>query len=133
MVSESLDLNVSFVLLFGSQTSLQLGSKMLRGFGVMSDDVSFLSRVFTDSMEIQAQDEITAAETNAAASQVPPLMKPMRMKASDTADLQLVKPVQVKASDSKVDSAEVLQETDDGLSQPETDNGLVGKAEKAPE
>ena len=102
----------------------------------MSDDVSFLSRVFRDSMEIQAQDEITAAETNAAAaaaSQVPPLMKQMRMKASDTADLQLVKPVQVKASDSKVDSAEVLQETDDGLSQPETDNGLVGKAEKAPE
>lgn len=103
----------------------------------MSDDVSFLSRVFRDSMEIQAQDEITAAETNAAAaaaaSQVPPLMKPMRMKASDTADLQLVKPEQVKASDSKVDSAEVLQETDDGLNQPETDNGFVGKADKAPE
>lgn len=108
----------------------------------MSDDVSFLSRVFRDSMEIQAQDEITAAETNAAAaaasasasaSQVPPLMKPMRMKASDTADLQLVKPAQVEASDSEVDSAEVLEETDDGLSQPETDNGLVGKAGKAPE
>lgn len=122
-------------LVFGSQTSLQLGSKMLRGFGVMSDDVSFLSRVFRDSMEIQAQDEITAAETSAAAaaSQVPPVMKPMLMKASDTADLQLVKPVQVKASDSKVDSAEVLQETDGGLSQPETDNGFVGKADKAPE
>ncbi|CAN6972328.1 unnamed protein product [Brassica rapa subsp. trilocularis] len=28
-----------------AETSLQLGSKMLRGFGVMSDDVSFLSRV----------------------------------------------------------------------------------------
>ncbi|RID45473.1 hypothetical protein BRARA_I02200 [Brassica rapa] len=126
-------------ILENAETSLQLGSKMLRGFGVMSDDVSFLSRVFRDSMEIQAQDEITAAETNAAAaaaaaaSQVPPLMKPMRMKASDTADLQLVKPEQVKVSDSKVDSAEVLQETDDGLSQPETDNGFVGKADKAPE
>ncbi|CAN7091927.1 unnamed protein product [Brassica rapa subsp. narinosa] len=124
-------------ILENAETSLQLGSKMLRGFGVMSDDVSFLSRVFRDSMEIQAQDEITAAETNAAAaaaaSQVPPLMKPMRMKASDTADLQLVKPEQVKASDSKVDSAEVLQETDDGLNQPETDNGFVGKADKAPE
>ncbi|KAJ4876423.1 hypothetical protein Rs2_41441 [Raphanus sativus] len=102
-------------ILENAETSLQLGSKMLRGFGVMSDDVSFLSRVFRDSMEIQAQDEITAAETNAAAaaasasasaSQVPPLMKPMRMKASDTADLQLVKPVQVEASDSKADSAE---------------------------
>lgn len=122
-------------ILENAETSLQLGSKMLRGFGVMSDDVSFLSRVFRDSMEIQAQDEITAAETSAAAaaSQVPPVMKPMLMKASDTADLQLVKPVQVKASDSKVDSAEVLQETDGGLSQPETDNGFVGKADKAPE
>lgn len=101
----------------------------------MSDDVSFLSKVFRDSMEIQAQDEITATETN-----VVPVMKPMQMKASDSnadsAQVQLMKPMQVKASDSNVDSAEILQETD-GLSRSEIDspvnidNGFVGKAKKA--
>lgn len=37
------------------QTSLQLGSKLLKGLGVMSDDVSFLSQLVRDSMELQAQ------------------------------------------------------------------------------
>ncbi|KAL1196378.1 K(+) efflux antiporter 3 [Cardamine amara subsp. amara] len=127
-------------ILENAETSLQLGSKLLTGFGVMSDDVSFLSKVFRDSMEIQAQEEITATETSAS-SQVP-LMKPMQMKASDSnvvsAQVQLMKPMQVKASDSNADSAEILQETD-GLSQPEIDssvnidNGFVGKAEKSQE
>lgn len=94
----------------------------------MSDDVSFLSKVFRDSMEIQAQEEITATENNAS-------LKPMQMKASDinvesTAQVQLMKPMQMKASDSNADSAEILQETD-GFSQPEIDNGFVGKADKA--
>ncbi|KFK30993.1 hypothetical protein AALP_AA6G054600 [Arabis alpina] len=124
-------------ILENAETSLQLGSKLLTGFGVMSDDVSFLSKVFRDSMEIQAQDEITASETNAG-SQVPP-MKPMQMKASDSnldaAQVQLMNPMQVKASDT---NAEILQETD-GLSQLEIDslvnidNGFVGKAEKGQE
>ncbi|CAH2071646.1 unnamed protein product [Thlaspi arvense] len=127
-------------ILENAETSLQLGSKMLRGFGVMSDDVSFLSKVFRDSMEIQAQDEITAAETIAASQDQ--LMKPMQVKASDLAadstQVQLMKPMQVKASDSNADSAEILQGTDD-LSQPEIDssvnidNGFVGKADKAQE
>lgn len=101
----------------------------------MSDDVSFLSKVFRDSMEIQAQDEINAAGSQAP----PPLMKPMQMKASDAsvdsaAQIQLMKPMQMKASDSNVE--EILQKTD-GLSQPEIDssvnidNGFVGKAEKS--
>lgn len=124
----------------GLQTSLQLGSKLLTGFGVMSDDVSFLSKVFRDSMEIQAQEEITASETNAG-------LKPMQMKASDInvvsaatqKQVQLMKPMQMKASDSNSDSAaEILQETA-GLSQPpeiddssvNIDNGFVGKADKA--
>lgn len=38
------------------QSSLQLGSKLLKDFGVMSDDVSFISQLFRDSMELQAQD-----------------------------------------------------------------------------
>jgi len=104
----------------------------------MSDDVSFLSKVFRDSMEIQAQEEITASETNAG-------LKPMQMKASDInvvsaaqKQVQLMKPMQMKASDSNSDSAaEILQETA-GLSQPEIDDssvnidiGFVGKADKA--
>ncbi|CAA7054175.1 unnamed protein product [Microthlaspi erraticum] len=124
-------------ILENAETSLQLGSKLLTGFGVMSDDVSFLSKVFRDSMEIQAQDEINAAESTNAGS--PPLMKPMQMKASDAsvdsaAQVQLMKPMQMKASDSNVE--EILQVAD-GLSQPETDssvnkdNGFVGKAEKS--
>lgn len=41
------------------QTSLQLGSKLLKGFGVMSDDVDFLSQLVRNSMEIQAQDAVS--------------------------------------------------------------------------
>lgn len=45
-----------FILLV--QTSLQLGSKLLKGLGVMSDDVNFLSQLVLDSMELQAQDTL---------------------------------------------------------------------------
>ncbi|XP_010432131.1 PREDICTED: K(+) efflux antiporter 3, chloroplastic [Camelina sativa] len=127
---------VTDAILENAETSLQLGSKLLTGFGVMSDDVSFLSKVFRDSMEIQAQEEITANENNAVN------LKPMQMKASDInvesagAQVQLMKPMQMKASDSNADSAEILQ----GSSQPENDsssvnidNGFVGKADKAQE
>ncbi|KAH9300563.1 hypothetical protein KI387_012146, partial [Taxus chinensis] len=43
-------------ILENAETSLQLGSKLLRGFGAMSDDVSFLSRLMRESMELQAQE-----------------------------------------------------------------------------
>ena len=43
---------------FCLQTSLQLGSKMLKGFGVMSDDITFLSQLVLNSMELQAQDTL---------------------------------------------------------------------------
>ncbi|CAJ2678259.1 unnamed protein product [Trifolium pratense] len=39
-----------------AETSLQLGSKMLKGLGMMSDDVSFLSQLVRDSMELQAEE-----------------------------------------------------------------------------
>lgn len=41
------------------QTSLQLGSKLLKGLGIMSDDVTFLSNIVRDSMELQAQDALS--------------------------------------------------------------------------
>lgn len=37
------------------QTSLQLGSLLLRGLGVMSNDVSFLRQMMRESMELRAQ------------------------------------------------------------------------------
>ncbi|RVX10224.1 K(+) efflux antiporter 3, chloroplastic [Vitis vinifera] len=46
------------VILENAETSLQLGSKLLKGFGVMSDDVTFLSQIVRDSMEIQAQETL---------------------------------------------------------------------------
>lgn len=44
------------------QTSLQLGSKLLKGLGVMSDDVAFLSQLIRDSMELQAQEATSHSE-----------------------------------------------------------------------
>lgn len=45
-----------------SQTSLQLGSVLLRGLGVMSDDVRFLRRMMRESMELRAQETIEKKE-----------------------------------------------------------------------
>lgn len=59
------------------QTSLQLGSKLLKGLGVMSDDVSYLSQLVRDSMEQQAQsaDRAAAKETEAMKSMQVSLLK----------------------------------------------------------
>jgi hypothetical protein len=40
------------------QTSLQLGSVLLRGLGVMSNDVSFLRQMMRESMELRAQETL---------------------------------------------------------------------------
>ncbi|KMT00961.1 hypothetical protein BVRB_9g222260 [Beta vulgaris subsp. vulgaris] len=45
-----------------AETSLQLGSKLLKGFGVMSDDVDFLSQLVRNSMEMQAQDSVNKTD-----------------------------------------------------------------------
>ncbi|KAI3969778.1 hypothetical protein MKW92_018741 [Papaver armeniacum] len=46
-------------ILENAETSLQLGSKLLKGLGIMSDDVNFLSNIVRDSMELQAQDDLS--------------------------------------------------------------------------
>ncbi|RZC88496.1 hypothetical protein C5167_016304 [Papaver somniferum] len=46
-------------ILENAETSLQLGSKLLKGLGIMSDDVNFLSNIVRDSMELQAQDNLS--------------------------------------------------------------------------
>ncbi|KAI3435058.1 RCK N-terminal domain-containing protein [Psidium guajava] len=65
-------------ILENAETSLQLGSKLLKGFGVMSDDVTFLSQLVRDSMELQAEDAVRqndGRESN--------VMKPLQVKAGD--------------------------------------------------
>lgn len=65
-------------ILENAETSLQLGSKLLKGFGVMSDEVTFLSQLVRDSMELQAQDEVRqndGRESN--------VMKPLQVKVGD--------------------------------------------------
>lgn len=59
------------------QTSLQLGSKLLKGLGVMSDDVNFLSQLVRDSMELQAQAITVAKEPT------PDVMKPLQVRVGD--------------------------------------------------
>lgn len=65
-------------ILENAETSLQLGSKLLRGLGVMSDDVNFLSQLMRDSMELQAQEEITKTD-----EQEVDVMKPLQVRVTD--------------------------------------------------
>lgn len=61
-----------------AETSLQLGSKLLRGLGVMSDDVTFLSQLVRDSMELQA---LEALSRNG--DQENGVMKPLQVRVTD--------------------------------------------------
>ncbi|XP_024364443.1 K(+) efflux antiporter 3, chloroplastic isoform X1 [Physcomitrium patens] len=49
-------------ILENAETSLQLGSVLLRGLGVMSDDVRFLRRMMRESMELRAQETVEKKE-----------------------------------------------------------------------
>lgn len=66
-------------ILENAETSLQLGSKLLKGFGVMSDDVDFLSQLIRNSMEIQAQDNVDKTD-----DQEYNVMKPVQVRVTDT-------------------------------------------------
>ncbi|KAG6498664.1 K(+) efflux antiporter 3, chloroplastic-like [Zingiber officinale] len=80
-VSHLLDLKkagATDAILENAETSLQLGSKLLRGFGVMSDDVTFVSQLLRDSMELQAQEELNRNEDRDL-----DIMKPMQVRVTD--------------------------------------------------
>ncbi|EAZ37381.1 hypothetical protein OsJ_21719 [Oryza sativa Japonica Group] len=66
------------VVLENAETSLQLGSMLLRGLGVMSDDVSFFSKLVRDSMELQAQEALNNIENREI-----DIMKPLEIRISD--------------------------------------------------
>ncbi|KAL4179984.1 hypothetical protein AMTRI_Chr13g122900 [Amborella trichopoda] len=70
------------VILENAETSLQLGSKLLRGLGVMSDDVTFLSQLVRDSMELQAQETLLRNDEYS-------MMKPLQVRVSDVADTRI--------------------------------------------
>ncbi|XP_065870634.1 K(+) efflux antiporter 3, chloroplastic [Euphorbia lathyris] len=53
---------VTDAILETAETSLQLGSKLLKKLGVMSDDVDFLSQLVRSSMELQAQEAVNKSE-----------------------------------------------------------------------
>ncbi|GAB2247121.1 hypothetical protein Droror1_Dr00007003 [Drosera rotundifolia] len=65
-------------ILENAETSLQLGSKLLKGFGVMSDDVTFLSQLVRDSMELQAQEVYDKTDKEME------IMKPLQVRADFT-------------------------------------------------
>ncbi|KAI4367164.1 hypothetical protein MLD38_022932 [Melastoma candidum] len=65
-------------ILENAETSLQLGSKLLKGFGVMSDDVSFLSKLVRDSMELQAQEELGNSDNRESS-----VTKPLQVRIAD--------------------------------------------------
>ncbi|KAL3538744.1 hypothetical protein ACH5RR_002110 [Cinchona calisaya] len=86
-----------------AETSLQLGSKMLKGFGVMSDDVTFLSQLVRDSMELQAQDTLDKAGERDSE-----VMKPLQVRVAD-----LVGPRTLKRSNSGEDKSLKVNQMDD--------------------
>ncbi|CAA7393973.1 unnamed protein product [Spirodela intermedia] len=65
-------------ILENAETSLQLGSKLLKGLGVMSDDVTFLSQLVRDSMELQAQEAMSRS-----ASRDLDAMTPLQVRVAD--------------------------------------------------
>ncbi|XP_059653131.1 K(+) efflux antiporter 3, chloroplastic [Cornus florida] len=74
-------------ILENAETSLQLGSKLLKGLGVMSDDVTFLSQLVRDSMELQAQEEFSKTDDQEA-----DVMKPLQVRVADLVGSQTPKP-----------------------------------------
>ncbi|XP_078430655.1 K+ efflux antiporter 3 [Wolffia australiana] len=66
-------------ILENTEASLQLGSKLLKGLGVMSDDVRFLSQLVRDSMESQAEETMN--------------------KNANKRDLDAMTPLQVRVAD----------------------------------
>ncbi|XAR73028.1 hypothetical protein NMG60_11019877 [Bertholletia excelsa] len=74
-------------ILENAETSLQLGSRLLKGLGVMSDDVNFLSQLVRDSMELQAQEELDRT-----GYQEMKVMKPFQVRVGDLVGAQVPPP-----------------------------------------
>lgn len=116
-------------LLENAETSLQLGSKLLKGMGVMSDDVSFLSQIVRDSMELQAQEAVNKSD-----EQDSDVMKPLQVRVADLignqeADSSIIAKSQSPDRLNKIDILSLDPRTSD--SQAETDSTSLEEFEDA--
>lgn len=84
-------------ILENAETSLQLGSKLLKGLGVMSDDVDFLSQLVRDSMELQAQDALDRKDDRDY-----DMMKPVQVRVTDIIDARPVRAATTEESFSEI-------------------------------
>ncbi|PHT68368.1 K(+) efflux antiporter 3, chloroplastic [Capsicum annuum] len=103
-------------ILESAETSLQLGSKLLKGFGVLSDDVTFLSQLIRDSMELQAQEVADKSD-----DQVSKVMKPLQVRVADfvqNGTPALSTDTIQDRSDSSYNLAAADQSSDDGENHP---------------
>lgn len=91
-------------ILENTETSLQLGSVLLRGLGVLSDDVSFLTRVMRESMELRARVALEKQE-----EKEEDWLKPFQMKVRKTWDARMQKQrvQEASPSSSQTESASV--------------------------
>ncbi|XP_052206067.1 K(+) efflux antiporter 3, chloroplastic [Diospyros lotus] len=74
-------------ILENAETSLQLGSKLLKGLGVMSDEVTFLSQLVRDSMELQAEEALEKT-----GDQEFEVMKPLQVRVADLVGAKISTP-----------------------------------------
>ncbi|KAL1289430.1 hypothetical protein AAHE18_20G058500 [Arachis hypogaea] len=106
-----------------AEISLQLGSKLLKGFGVMSDDLAFLSQLIRDSMELQAQEAASFAKCDELN-----MMKQLQVRIGDsieghapmpTTSSELDQPHQVSLPRIQPVAEQPVVEQDDELDQTE--------------
>ncbi|TKY71552.1 K(+) efflux antiporter 3 [Spatholobus suberectus] len=71
-------------ILENAETSLLLGSKLLKGLGMMSDDVALLSQSIRDSMELQVQEAVSHSEYHEV-----DMMKPLQVRVDDLAEARI--------------------------------------------
>ncbi|MBA0799351.1 hypothetical protein Gohar_009872 [Gossypium harknessii] len=113
-------------ILENTETSLQLGSKLLKGFGVMSDDVTFLRQLFRDSMELQAQEELNKTD-----DREPDIMKPLQARTDKAEASTLSTSIKDESSRHKVTLFQVAEAKQDGVLNrsegPESRGSLYGE------
>ncbi|GKV23811.1 hypothetical protein SLEP1_g33504 [Rubroshorea leprosula] len=91
-------------ILENAETSLQLGSKLLTGFGVMSDDVTFLSKLVRDSMELRAQEQLGKTDDREF-----DVMEPLQVRLTDFIGAQgsISSPEDKPTGENKTDATQV--------------------------
>ncbi|CAL5434225.1 unnamed protein product [Camellia sinensis] len=107
-----------------AETSLQLGSKLLKGFGVMSDDVTFLRELVQGSMEIQAQEEL-----NKTGDQEIEVMNPFQVRVADLVGTR-IPPQSAEDKSFRVNQTQInhVMRTQGKVDQPE-DGGELHQSE----